>query len=78
MLNENVVNLTIAHPWMSFEESWLLMKWSYEKNKTQERYGGRKTLVTLMSIDFGIYQRQSREWLEERIQRAKEKFGYLV
>ena len=52
------------------------MKWSYEKNKDQHKYGGKKTVITLMNIDFGIYQRQSREWLEDRIQLAKQKFNY--
>ena len=76
MFNEDVINLTRVHPWMTFDESWLLMKWSYEKNKNQDKYGGKKTVLTLMNIDFGIYQRQSKEWLEDRIQLAKQKFNY--
>ena len=76
MYDENVINLTRVHPWMSFEEAWLLMKWSYEKNKSQDKYCGRKTVLTLMGIDFGIYERQTEPWLRDRIKRAKEKFKY--
>lgn len=76
MFDENVINLTVVHPWMSFEEAWLLMKWSYEKNKSQDRYFGRNSLITLMSIDFGIYQRKDEKWLKDRIEQAKVKFGH--
>lgn len=76
MFDENVINLTVVHPWMTFEEAWLLMKWSYHKNKSQDKYCGRNTIKTLMGIDFGIYQRQEEEWLKERIEQAKIKFGY--
>ena len=78
MFDENTINLTRVHPWMTFEEAWLLMKWSYEKNRTQDGYCGKNTLVTLMNIDFGIYQRQTEEWLRDRIELAKSKFGYKV
>ena len=76
MFDKNIINLTRVHPWMTFDEAWLLMKWSYEKNREQDKYCGKKTVLTLMSIDFGIYQRQSKEWLEQRIELAKEKFHY--
>lgn len=78
MFDENIIHLTRVHPWMTFEEAWLLIKWSYEKNKTQDGYVGKNTILTLMNIDFGIYQRQSEEWLRDRIDRAKTKFGYEV
>ena len=78
MFDENTINLTRVHPWMTFEEAWLLMKWSYEKNRTQDGYCGKNTLLTLMNIDFGIYQRQTEEWLRDRIELAKSKFGYKV
>ena len=76
MFDKNIINLTRVHPWMTFDEAWLLMKWSYEKNREQDKYCGKKTVLTLMNIDFGIYQRQSKEWLEQRIELAKEKFHY--
>ena len=76
MFDQNVINLTVVHPWMTFEEAWLLMKWSYDKNRSQDVYCGVKTVKTLMSIDFGIYQRQDKEWLLELISQAKVKFGY--
>ena len=74
--DQNVINLTIVHPWMSFEEAYLLMKLSYYKNVTQRGKFGDNTFLTLMGIDYGMYQWQSREWIEERIERAKKKFGY--
>lgn len=76
MFDQNVINLTVVHPWMQFEDAWLLMKWSYEKNRSQDKYCGIQTVKTLMSIDFGIYQRQSEEWLRNLIREAKIKFGY--
>ena len=76
MIDRHVIHLTVVHPWMTFEEAWLLMRWSYEKNKSQDKYCGIKTVKTLMNIDFGIYQRQREEWLRERIQQARIKFDY--
>ena len=76
MFNEDVINLTIVHPWMKFEDAWILMKWSYEKNRSQDKYCGVKTVKTLMNIDFGIYQRQDEDWLKERIEYAKNQMGY--
>jgi len=76
MYDENVFVLCDAHPWMTFDEAWLLLKWSYAKNKSQDGYWGRNTFNTLMNIDFGIYQRMDEEWLRERIEQAKIKFGY--
>ena len=76
MIDKHVIHLTVVHPWMTFEEAWLLMRWSYEKNKSQDKYCGIKTVKTLMNIDFGIYQRQKEEWLRERIEQARIKFNY--
>lgn len=76
MYDENVINLTVVHPWMSFEEAWLLMRWSYAKNKSQKGYFGDNTLITLMGIDFGIYQRKDESWLRDLIEQAKIKFNY--
>ena len=76
MIDKHVIHLTVVHPWMTFEEAWLLMRWSYEKNKSQDKYCGIKTVKTLMNIDFGIYQRQKEEWLRERIEQARIKFDY--
>ena len=75
MIDKHVIHLTVVHPWMTFEEAWLLMRWSYEKNRSQDKYCGVKTVKTLMNIDFGIYQRQTEEWLRDRIEQAKIKFG---
>ena len=75
MIDRHVIHLTVVHPWMTFEEAWLLMRWSYEKNRSQDKYCGIKTVKTLMNIDFGIYQRQTEEWLRDRIEQAKIKFG---
>ena len=73
MFDENVINLTRKHPWMSFEEAWLLMKYSYHKNKNGEKYN---TFMTLMKIDYGMYQWQSEAWIRNRLQEAKIKFNY--
>ena len=77
MFEKHIHKLIDKHPWMSFEEAWLLMKWSYEKNKDQDKYHGIRTIKTLMGIDYGIYLRQEKEWLMDRIQSAKDKFSQL-
>ena len=76
MFDENVQALCNAHPWMTFDEAWLLLKRSYVKNKTQDGYWGSSTFYALMNIDFGIYQRMDEEWLRMRIKEAKEMFNY--
>lgn len=73
MYDENVINLTKVHPWMTFEEAWLLMKWSYVKNKPGEHYG---TLKVLMGIDFGMFQYKPESWVREKINEAKKMFNY--
>ena len=76
MFDQNVINLTIVHPWMTFEEAYLLIKWSYFKNVTQRGKFGDNTWKTLMGIDYGMFQWQSKEWIEERIDLAKKQFNY--
>ena len=76
MFDDNVINLTLIHPWMTFEEAHLLIKWSYYKNRSQQGKFGDNTVKTLMSIDYGMFQWQPREWIEERIEKAKKQFNY--
>ena len=76
MFDDNVINLTLVHPWMSFEEAHLLIKWSYYKNMSQQGKFGDNSVKTLMSIDYGMFQWQPREWIEERIEKAKKQFNY--
>ena len=72
-LDENVINLTIVHPWMSFEEAWILLKYTYLRFKSQEKYN---TFKTLMSIEYGIFQREDEETLRKRIDIAKKFLKY--
>ena len=76
MFDDNIINLTLVHPWMTFEEAHLLIKWSYYKNMSQQGKFGDNTVKTLMSIDYGMFQWQPREWIEERIEKAKKQFNY--
>lgn len=76
MYNKYIINLTVIHPWMSFEEAHLLFKFSYYKNSSQKNKFGNNTFLTLMGIDYGMYQWQTKEWIEERIKEAKQKFNY--
>jgi hypothetical protein len=73
MFSENVINLTNAHPWLSFEDAWILMKYTYFKFKPEEKYN---TFRTLMSIEYGIFQRESELKLRQRILIAKKYFNY--
>ena len=76
MFDDNVINLTLVHPWMTFEEAHLLIKWSYYKNIKQKGKFGDNTFKTLMGIDYGMFQWQTKDWIEERINRAKKQFNY--
>ena len=76
VFDDNVINLTLIHPWMTFEEAHLLIKWSYYKNMSQQGKFGDNSVKTLMSIDYGMFQWQPREWIEERIEKAKKQFNY--
>ncbi len=58
---------------MSFEDAWVLMKYTYLRFKTQEKYN---TFRTLMSIEYGIFQRETEENLRKRIDIAKETINY--
>lgn len=77
MFDDNVFVLCDTHPWMTFDEAYLLLRWSYYKNKSQDGKWGRNTFLTLMNIDFGIYQRKDEVWLRDRIDQAKLKFRYI-
>ena len=73
MFCQNVINLTVTHPWMQFEEAWLLMRHAYVRFKPEEKYN---TFLTLMSIEYGIFQRETEENLRQRIEIAKKELNY--
>ena len=43
---------------------------------SQQGKFGDNSVKTLMSIDYGMFQWQPREWIEERIEKAKKQFNY--
>ena len=61
MFNEDAINLTFVHPWMTVSDAKSLLEDTYNRVKSQKRYHGWKTVQTLMNISYGIYQRESEE-----------------
>ena len=71
MFNEDAINLTFVHPWMTVSEANLLLEDAFNRFKSHKRYHGWKTVQTLMNISYGIYQRESEENLRVRIDLIK-------
>ena len=44
--------------------------------RSHKKYGGWKTVQTLMSIAYGIYQRESEEFLRARLDLIKSRMDY--
>lgn len=65
MLDLAIRELQAKHPWMLYEEAFALMVDSYKRHKSEDRFGGMNK--TLMKIDFGIFLREDRYKLMNRI-----------
>ena len=65
MLDEAIARLQAKHPWMLYEEAFALMMSSYEKNAPYNKYSGMTK--TLMEIDFGIFLREDKHKLLDRL-----------
>jgi hypothetical protein len=70
-MEEDAIRLTFVHPWMTVNDAKLLLHHQYMRVRSHKKYGGWKTVETLMNIAYGIYQRESEENLRERINLIK-------
>ena len=65
MLDIAIRELQSRHPWMFYEETFALMIDSYNRHCAQGKYSGMNR--TLMNIDFGIFLREDRQKLLDRL-----------
>ena len=65
MLDIAIRELQSKHPWMLYEEAFALMMDSYERHFRNDKYCGMNK--ALMKIDFGIFLREDRHKLMNRL-----------
>ena len=65
MLDEAIKELQEKHPWMLYEEAFALLVDSYQRHLPHNKYSGMTR--TLMKIDFGIFLREDRDKLLNRL-----------
>ena len=70
-MEKDAINLTLIHEWMTVSDAKLLLHHQYMKVRSHKKYGGWKTVQTLMNIAFGNFQRDSEENLRARIDLIK-------
>ena len=72
-MERDAINLTLVHEWMTVHDAKLLLHDYYMKVRSHKKYGGWKTVETLMNIAYGNFQRDSEENLRARINLIKSK-----
>ena len=72
-MERDAINLTLVHEWMTVHDAKLLLHDYYIKVRSHKKYGGWKTVETLMNIAYGNFQRDSEENLRARINLIKSK-----
>ena len=72
-MERDAINLTLVHEWMTVYDAKLLLHDYYMKVRSHKKYGGWKTVETLMNIAYGNFQRDSEENLRARINLIKSK-----
>ena len=72
-MEKDAINLTLIHEWMTVSDAKLLLYYQYMRVRSHKKYGGWKTVQTLMNIAFGNFQRDSEENLRARIDLIKSK-----
>ncbi len=70
-MEKDAINLTLIHEWMTVHDAKLLLHDQYMRVRSHKKYGGWKTVQTLMNIAYGIYQRESEEFLRARLDLIK-------
>ena len=75
-MERDAINLTLVHEWMTVSDAKLLLFHQFMKVRSQIRYGGWKTVETLMNISYGIFQRESEKNLRARLDLIKSQMIY--
>ena len=75
-MERDAINLTLVHEWMTVSDAKLLLFHQFMKVRSQKRYGGWKTVETLMNISYGIFQRESEKNLRARLDLIKSQMIY--
>lgn len=75
-MERDAINLTLVHEWMTVSDAKLLLLHQFMKVRSQKRYGGWKTVETLMNISYGIFQRESEKNLRARLDLIKSQMIY--
>ena len=75
-MEEEAIQLTLIHEWMTVSDAKLLLHHQYMKVRSHKKYGGWKTVQTLMDIAYRIYQRESEEFLRARLDLIKSRMDY--
>ncbi len=75
-MERDAINLTLVHEWMTVSDAKLLLFHQFMKVRSQKRYGGWKTVETLMNISYGIFQRESEKNLRARLDLIKSEMIY--
>ncbi len=70
-MEQDAINLTLVNEWMTVSDAMLLIKDHYEKVKEYKKYHGLSTVKTLMDIAYGIWQRESEQQVQTRIDLIK-------
>ena len=70
-MEQDAINLTLIHDWMTVSDAKLLLSHYYVKMRPQKKYGGWKTVQTLMNIAYGNFQRDTEENLRSRLDLIK-------
>ena len=70
-MEQDAIRLTFVHPWMTVADAKLLLHHQYMKVRSHKKYHGWKTVQTLMNIAYGIYQRESEDFLRARLDLIK-------
>ena len=70
-MEKDAINLTLIHEWMTVHDAKLLLHDQYMRVRSHKKYGGWKTVQTLMNIAYGIFQRESEKNLRARLDLIK-------
>ena len=70
-MEKDAINLTLIHEWMTVHDAKLLLHDQYMRVRSHKKYGGWKTVQTLMNIAYGIFQRESEKNLRVRLDLIK-------
>ena len=70
-MEQDAINLTLKHEWMTVHDAKLLLHDHYMKVRSHKKYHGWSTVQTLMNIAYGIFQRESEKNLRARLDLIK-------